>query len=98
MKMQQSQGTFSIPTVKRIKGSGANALESEFKEELIGAIIKQVRERQQITQEGLAEQLGINKSNISKIENNLTSIRMKTFFKLMQALATKVTVKLEFEK
>ena len=100
MKMRQSRAIFSVPTVNKIKIGGTNedALESEFKEELIGKIIKQARERKQVTQEGLAEQLGINKSNISKIENNLSSIRMETFFKVMQALDTKVTVKLEFEK
>lgn len=89
----------SMVSLKKLKYTlpDGSPLETEFREELIGEIIKQARERQVITQEDLAEQLGINKSNISKIENNLTSIRMETFFKVMNALNAKVTVKLEFE-
>lgn len=100
MKIRQTLPVFPVSTENKMQSSGTDAgtLELEFKEEFIGKIIKQTRERQQITQEQLAGQLGINKSNISKIENNLTSIRMETFFKLMYALDTKVTVKLEFER
>lgn len=42
--------------------------------------------------------LNVNKSNISKIENNLKSIRMDTFFRVLEALKTKMTIKLEFGK
>ena len=99
MKIRQSRASLKVLSLRKVKNnlSEEDAVETEFKEELIGKIIKQARERQQITQESLADQLGINKSNISKIENNLTSIRMGTFFKLMQALDTKITLKLEFE-
>jgi HTH-type transcriptional regulator / antitoxin HipB len=79
-------------TVKR------EAYESAFKEELIGEIIKQIREKQNLTQDELAQILNVNKSNISKIENNLKSIRMDTFFRVVEALKTKMTIKLEFGK
>ena|SRR5215831_11527092 len=72
--------------------------EIAFKEELIGEIIKQIREKQNLTQDELAQSLNINKSNISKIENNLKSIRMDTFFRVIEALNTKMTIKLEFGK
>lgn len=74
------------------------AYETAFKEDLIGEIIKQIREKQKLTQEDLAQILQVNKSNISKIENNLKSIRMDTFFRVLEALNTKMTIKLEFEK
>jgi HTH-type transcriptional regulator/antitoxin HipB len=74
------------------------AYESAFKEELIGEIIKQIREKQNLTQDELAQILNVNKSNISKIENNLKSIRMDTFFRVVEALKTKMTIKLEFGK
>ncbi len=74
------------------------AYEAAFREELIGEIIKQIREKQNLTQEELAQMLNVNKSNISKIENNLKSIRMDTFFRVLEALKTKMTIKLEFGK
>jgi HTH-type transcriptional regulator/antitoxin HipB len=74
------------------------AYETAFKEELIGEIIKQIREKQNLTQDELAQLLKVNKSNISKIENNLKSIRMETFFRVLDALNTKMTIKLEFGK
>lgn len=72
--------------------------ETAFKEELIGEIIKQIREKQNLTQEELAQLLDVNKSNISKIENNLKSIRMDTFFRVLKALNTQMTIKLVFDK
>jgi HTH-type transcriptional regulator / antitoxin HipB len=74
------------------------AYETAFKEELIGELIKQIREKQNLTQDELAALMNINKSNISKIENNLKSIRMETFFRVLEALNTKMTIKLEFGK
>jgi HTH-type transcriptional regulator/antitoxin HipB len=74
------------------------AYETSFKEELIGEIIKQIREKQNLTQDQLAQILNVNKSNISKIENNLKSIRMDTFFRVLEALNTKMTIKLQFGK
>jgi Uncharacterized protein conserved in bacteria len=74
------------------------AYETAFKEELIGELIRQIREKQNLTQDQLAALLNINKSNISKIENNLKSIRMETFFRILEALNTKMTIKLEFGK
>ena len=75
-----------------------DAYETAFKEDLIGEIIKQIREKQNLTQDQLAQLLKVNKSNISKIENNLKSIRMDTFFRVVEALNTKMTIKLEFGK
>jgi len=74
------------------------AYETTFKEDLIGEILKQIREKQNLTQDQLAQLLNVNKSNISKIENNLKSIRMDTFFRVVEALNTKMTIKLEFGK
>ena len=74
------------------------AYETAFKEELIGEIVKQIREKQNLTQDELSQLLKVNKSNISKIENNLKSIRMDTFFRVIEALNTKMTIRLEFDK
>jgi HTH-type transcriptional regulator / antitoxin HipB len=69
--------------------------EIDFKKETIGDLLRQARVSKNITQEQLAAQLGINKSNISKIEKNASSIKMETFLRLMNALQTKVRLKVE---
>jgi HTH-type transcriptional regulator / antitoxin HipB len=79
-------------TTKRTK------YETELTEEIIGELLKQAREKQNLTQAQLAKKLGINKSNISKMENNIKSLRMDTFLKVLKALHAKLTVSIEFDK
>lgn len=70
--------------------------ETELNEEIIGELIRQAREKQKLTQEELASLLGVNKSNISKLENNIKSIRIDTFMKVLRALNAKVLLQIEF--
>ena len=71
--------------------------ETELKLEVIGELLKQAREHQNLTQAQLAKRMGINKSNISKMENNIKSIQFDTFLKVMKALSAKLTVRLELD-
>jgi HTH-type transcriptional regulator / antitoxin HipB len=70
--------------------------EAELNEEIIGELIKQAREKQNLTQEQLAGLLGINKSNVSKMENNIKSMRIGTLMKVLQTLNAKVSLQVEF--
>ena len=70
--------------------------ETELQEEIIGELIRQAREKQHLTQEELAGILGINKSNISKMENNIKSIKVGTLIKVLKALNAKVSLQVEF--
>jgi len=72
-----------------------HVFEIDFKADTIGSLLKRARMSRKITQEQLAAQLGINKSNISKIERDGSSIKMETFLKLMDALQTRVRLKVE---
>ena len=72
--------------------------EAELRLEIIGEILKQAREHQNLTQAQLAKRLGINKSNISKMENNIKSIQFDTFLKVLGALKAQLTVRLELEQ
>lgn len=78
-----------------MKNKTDNVFEIDFKVETIGSLLKRARTSRKITQEQLAAQLGINKSNISKIEKDGSSIKMETFLKLMDALQTRVRLKVE---
>jgi len=79
------------------KGSAKREIyETELQEEIIGELIRQAREKQHLTQEELADRLGINKSNISKMENNIKSIRVGTLIKVLKVLNAKVSLHVEF--
>ena len=74
--------------------------EQELKLELIGEAIKKARKAKQLTQEQLGELVGVQKSQIAKIENSTTDARFSTVLKVFEALKAKVnfTVELEDQK
>ncbi|MCO5259767.1 MAG: helix-turn-helix transcriptional regulator [Crocinitomicaceae bacterium] len=53
-------------------------LESGYEDFKIGALLLQARLEKGITQEQLAEKVGMTKSYISKIENNIKEVRLST--------------------
>ena len=65
-------------TVKR------EAYEQEFEAFKLGVLIQEIRERQNLTQEQLAERCGTTKSYISRIENNASDIRLSTLMRIVQ--------------
>lgn len=56
----------------------------------VGLSIKQFRRNKAMTLPRLAQEAGISKGNLSKIENKVCNISLETLFKLSEAL--KVTV------
>ena len=69
--------------------------EAEFQAEKIGEFLKQARESMNYTQAQLASKLGIDKSYISKIENNVKSQRVDTIVKVLKALQAKMFIRIE---
>lgn len=74
--------------------------EYELKMELLGKMVKTTRKERNLTQEQLGDLIGINKSQISKIENNANSARIDTILKVFKALKAEINfnVKLENKK
>ncbi len=74
--------------------------EYELKMELLGKMVKTTRKERNLTQEQLGELIGVNKSQISKIENNANSARIDTILKVFRALKAEINfnVKLEDKK
>lgn len=74
--------------------------EQELRLELLGDAIKKARKAQHLTQEQLGELVGVQKSQIAKIENSTTDARFSTILKVFDALKAKVnfTVELENQK
>ncbi|MBK9737726.1 MAG: helix-turn-helix transcriptional regulator [Saprospiraceae bacterium] len=74
--------------------------EQELRLELIGDAIRKARKAKHLTQEQLGELVGVQKSQIAKIENSTTDARFSTIFRVFDALKAKVnfTVELENQK
>lgn len=72
-----------------------NAFENELRIELLGQAIKQARLEQNLTQEQLGELVGVQKAQISKIENSVKNARLETLLKVFDALGAKVNFNVE---
>ena len=69
--------------------------ENELRLDLIGMAIKQARKERKLTQAQLGELVGVQKAQISKIENNLTDARLETILKVFRALNAKINFNVE---
>ena len=92
--------TVSIDTMieKHIGKRGTEkreAFENELRIDLLGQAIKQARQERNLTQEQLGELVGVQKSQISKIENSVKNARFETILKVFDALGAKVNFNVE---
>ena len=69
--------------------------ENELRLDLIGQAMKQARKERKLTQAQLGELVGVQKAQISKIENNLTDARFDTILKVFKALNAKINFNVE---
>ena len=72
--------------------------EFELKMDLIGEMIRETRKEMNLTQEQLGKLVGVQKAQISKIENNTKDVRFSTIMKVFEALKAKVKLTIEFDK
>jgi HTH-type transcriptional regulator / antitoxin HipB len=72
--------------------------ENELRIDLLGQAIKQARQERNLTQEQLGELVGVQKAQISKIENSLKNARFETILKVFEALGAKVNFNVELKK
>ncbi len=71
--------------------------EQELRLDLLGLSIKEARKKRNLTQAQLGALLGVQKAQISKIENNLKDARFETILKVFRALNAKVSFSVELE-
>jgi len=71
------------------------AFENELRLDLLGEAIKQARKQRNMTQEELGRLVGVQKAQISKIENSLTDARFETIIKVIKALNAKINFNVE---
>jgi DNA-binding XRE family transcriptional regulator len=72
-----------------------DAFENELRLDLIGEAIKQARIERNLTQEELGKLVGVQRAQISKIENSLTDARFETIIKVFNALNAKISFNVE---
>ena len=75
-----------------------DAFEQELKLDLLGSAIKEARLHHNLTQEQLGKLVGVQKAQISKLENNFTNARFDTVLKVFNALDAKVNFKVQLPK
>lgn len=64
--------------------------EYELQMDLIGKAIKQARKERNLTQEDLGKLIGVQKAQISRLENNANNVTIETFLRVFIALRAKV--------
>jgi len=73
-------------------------MEDKQKKILIGRLIKTERERQKITQDKLSDLVGIDATNLSKIERGISFPSFKNFCKIIEILKIEPNYFLSFIK
>ncbi|MFH1250337.1 MAG: helix-turn-helix transcriptional regulator [bacterium] len=69
--------------------------EYELQMDLIGQAIKQTRQERNLTQEELGKLIGVQKSQISRIESNASNVTIDTLMRVFNALQAKVKLQVE---
>jgi plasmid maintenance system antidote protein VapI len=76
---------------------GRGRFDFELKTDVIGEIIRKTRIEQNLTQEQLVQMIGVQKAQISKIENNAKDVRFSTILRVFEALKAKVNLTVELD-
>jgi DNA-binding XRE family transcriptional regulator len=81
--------------IGKIGTPGRDIFEYELQMDLIGKAIKQTRQERHLTQEELGKLIGVQKAQISRLENNASNVTMDTLIKVFTALKAKVKLQVE---
>ena len=71
--------------------------EYDLQMDIIGTMIKEARQNRNMTQGDLGKILGVQKAQISKLENNTKDFRIGTIIRALKALGAKVKLTVELE-
>lgn len=71
--------------------------EYELQMEILGKMIKTARQERNLTQEELGKLVGVQKSQISKLENHVNSATIDTILKVFKALKADIHFNVKIE-
>ena len=74
-----------------------NLYEQELQLEILGDLIKKIRLERNLTQQDLGNLIGVQRAQISKLENNTTNVTMDTILRVFGALKAKVSFNVELQ-
>lgn len=83
--------------IGKIGTSKRDEFENELRIDLLGEAIRQARKERNLTQEQLGVLVGVQKAQISKIENSVKNARIETILKVFNALGAKVNFNVELQ-
>lgn len=72
--------------------------EYQVRMEVIGKMIKTARLERRLTQEELGQLVGVQKSQISKLEKNASNARMDTILKVFKALKAEIHLNVKLQE
>ena len=81
--------------IGKIGSPNRDRFEYELQMDLIGQAIKQTRQERKLTQEELGKLIGVQKAQISRIENNASNVTVETLMRVFNALQAKVILSVE---
>lgn len=94
--------TYSLAEMKdKYIGKIGSPLRDEYEYELhmevLGKMIKTVRQERQLTQEELGRLIGVQKAQISKLESSANSATIDTILKVFKALKAEINFNVKIE-
>lgn len=81
--------------IGEIGTSERDKYEFDLKVEILGQMIKSTRKERHLTQEQLGDLIGVQKSQISKLERNTKNVTIETILKVFRALKTNIKFSIE---
>ncbi|MGL5888887.1 MAG: helix-turn-helix domain-containing protein [Bacteroidia bacterium] len=69
--------------------------EYELRLDLLGKAVRDARKQRNLTQEELGKLVGVQKAQISKIENSVKDVRVETVIKVFAALRARISFSVE---
>ena len=97
---QRQMKTYTLDEVQdkligKVGTPDRDKFEYELQMDLIGQAIKHTRQERNMTQEELGKLIGVQKSQISRIESNASNVTIDTLMRVFNALQAKVKLQVE---
>lgn len=81
--------------IGKIGTANRDQYEYELQLDRIGTAIRKTRKERQLTQEALGKLIGVQKAQISRLENNAGNVTLETLLKIFSALKAKLKFQVE---
>jgi len=100
METTKTIKTYTLDELKdkhlgKIGSEKRDQYEYELRLDLLGEVIKRTRKERHLTQTELGELIGVQKSQISRIERNAKNVTIETILRVFKALKAKVNFNVE---